>query len=268
MNPETAVRGRFDFRVAAPSFLIPADWATNARAVGHLVDEIELLVLESREESLPAPEVVATLGEIAEGCGVTYNIHLPTDLGPGHPDRGIRQHAVRALNRAVDRLAPLTPTTYTLHLPFAAHDRQPASVRAWQGRINDFLGALLDASKGHLGPQLLTVENIDTPPSWVWDAVSGRGVGYCFDVGHAMVRGEAVGEIFDRFKARIPLLHIHGVAQERDHQALTACDPRRRRQLVDVLSGFGGTAVIEVFNREAFWASVDWLQSAFPRLSR
>ena len=48
VTAEKSIRGQFDFRVAATSFLIPADWETNVSQVGPLVDEIELLFFDSR----------------------------------------------------------------------------------------------------------------------------------------------------------------------------------------------------------------------------
>lgn len=256
-----SIRGRFDFRVAATSFLVPADWETNVRAVGCLVDEIELLFFDSQPPgSLPTPATVEALVALARDTGVTYNIHLPTDLSPGHADPRVNGQAAAVLDHVIALTAPLQPTAYIIHLPFEASDRQRATVRRWQENVRSFLSARMDASAGALTPRAVTVENlVDYPPAWVWDAVADLGVGFCFDVGHLLVQGGKLGQTFNRYKENIRLMHLHGVDGQRDHLPLTALNPSRCRQVAAMLEAFTGTVTIEVFNRSDFWKSIDWL---------
>ena len=266
LTAETPLRGRFDFRVAATSFLVPADWETNVRAVGHLVDEIELLFFDSRPaESLPTPAVVAGLAAVAAETGVTYNIHLPSDLSPGHEDPAVRDQALSVLEQVIGTTAALHPSAYTLHLPYDGPDRLPPTVRSWQHRVRGFTTALLEAVAASTPPQAVTIENLDYPPAWAWDAVSSMDVGFCLDIGHLMLHGEDPGDIFNRYGENIRLIHLHGVDGERDHLPLTVLDASRRQAVVDILKRFTGTVSIEVFRRRDFWESVGWLSAALPQ---
>lgn len=266
MTAETSVRGRFDFRVAATSFLVPADWETNVRAVGHLVDEIELLFFDSRPAgSLPTPAVVTGLAAAAEETGVTYNIHLPSDLSPGHDDPAERDQALSVLKQVIGLTAALHPSAYTLHLPYGCRDRLPATVRSWQQRVCGVVSTLLEAVAASTPPQAVTIENLDAPPAWAWDAVSALGVGFCMDIGHLMLHGEDPVDTFNRYGENIRLIHLHGVDGGRDHLPLTVLDAPRRRAVIDILDGFTGTVSVEVFNRKDFWESVGWLSVALQR---
>ncbi len=263
MTAETSMRGRFGFQLAAPSFLFPADWETNVRATGPLMDEVELLFFDSSPaENLPSPAVIAGLAALSRETGVSYNIHLPSDISPVDTDPDRRAHAAEVLRHLVRMTERLYPTAYTLHLPYTGKDTVPATVGQWQQGVQGFLSGLLGSLEGALPPEILTIENLDYPPEWVWEATIEAGVGCCLDVGHLWLQGGSLRETFSRYRENIRLIHLHGVDQHRDHRALSVLDTVKRREVIDILKDFSGTVSIEVFNHLDFWDSVGWLTDA------
>jgi sugar phosphate isomerase/epimerase len=255
------MRGQFDFHLSATSFLIPADWETNVRAVGPLVDAVELLFFDSRPAgSLPTRAVITGLARLARETGVAFNIHLPTDLAPLDADPAAAAQAREVLDHLIALTMILEPTAYTLHLPFAEPDRRPETIRRWQHRAGEFLRRLLQAHPDSRLDQTLTVENLDYPAEWVWDPAVDAGVGCCFDIGHEWVRGGEPASLYTRYADHVRIIHLHGVNDRQDHLPLTVLRDRKAAAVRDILSGFQGTVSIEVFNDAAFWKSAAWLE--------
>ena len=85
-HPPPVLKGAFPFRLAATSYIIPADILPNVRFLGPFVDEVELVLFESAYESnLPSEETIRELKSLASGMNLTYNVHLPTDAFVGDP---------------------------------------------------------------------------------------------------------------------------------------------------------------------------------------
>lgn len=261
---ETSLRGRFAFRLAATSFLIPADWETNVRRVGPLVDEVELLFFDSlTPDSLPGADTIAGLARAARDTGVTYNLHLPSDISPAHQDPARRRIARNTLRYLMDLTATdLSPSAYTLHIPYDEPAHDAAAVRRWQGRVRAVMAALMTALPGGVHPSAVTVENLDYPAAWVWDATADSGATICMDLGHLMLGGEDVERVFGVYGDRVRLIHLHAVRDGRDHLPLTALSESRGRSVARILGSFNGTVSLEVFNSDDFWGSVPWLVDA------
>jgi hypothetical protein len=92
-------KGRFPFRLSVPSFIYPAGYSENTARLGCFVDEIELLLFESRPESLPSLSEVGRLVSLGSQMEITYNVHLPIDMENTavisdtiHPASGLSLH--------------------------------------------------------------------------------------------------------------------------------------------------------------------------------
>ncbi|MDL2274865.1 sugar phosphate isomerase/epimerase, partial [Desulfosarcina sp. OttesenSCG-928-G10] len=155
--PKISVKGRFPFSMACPSFVYPAGYLENIRHLGPFVDEIELLFFESRPEAdcLPDPALIQGLKSLSDEHGLTYHLHLPTDIDPGHDAAGVRQQAIHALRKLINRTAPLSPTTFTLHL---SPGPDTPSLSRWQAHTVESLKQVLD---DRLPGRRISVENID-----------------------------------------------------------------------------------------------------------
>ena len=80
-------KNAYPFRVSAPSFIYPDDYIPNVQMLGPFLDEIELLCFESHKFSLPTQETIREMGFLAKEFKFTYNVHLPTDIDLGSPER-------------------------------------------------------------------------------------------------------------------------------------------------------------------------------------
>lgn len=246
----------YPFTLCCPSFIYPAGYTENVRQLGAYVDEIELLLLESDPDNLPSKNEIKELRLIGADLDFSYNVHLPTDLSPGSECAGKRDHFVEALNRAIDRAAPLSPTSYTLHLPYTGISNKPVAP-AWLDRIEDSTQKLLAVSG--LPAETIALETLDYPFPFLDPILDRFGFAVCLDTGHLMVSGIDCRKCFDIYKHRIIVMHIHGVNQSRDHLALDNLNAEQTETICSILSQFRGTVSLEVFSINALAASLDYL---------
>lgn len=252
-------KGLFPFRICAPSFIYPAAWSENAKLLAPYLDEVELLFLESRfPDSFPSATEIETLRHISETHGLTYNIHLPTDISLGAPSRVQQEITVDALKKAVALSESLCPSTYTLHLAFDEASREKATLQAWQARIIGQLGKLLSWG---IPSGKISIETLDYPFDWVADIITDLNLGICMDVGHLIVHGKDSADFYNRFQSRIDIIHLHGVQGQTDHLLLSPSTMPQKKTIIDILTSFDKTLSLEVFSYRDLSASLNWINS-------
>lgn len=248
---ETSAKGAFPFTLACPSFIYRAGYAENVRRLAAVVDEIELLFFESRfADSLPAPALVRELEKLGRRGRITYNVHLPTDIFPGHRDAVERRRAVTVLREMLERLAPLSPSSFTLHLNRDAAD---ADIAGWQANTRDSLRQVLD---GGFPGRRIAIENIDDDLVSAAPVIQALDLSVCMDMGHLVAQRRSLTAFFQRWRERIAIVHLHGVAGGRDHLPLDRLTDGRLAAALALLRGFDGVVSLEVFSREALAASL------------
>ncbi len=249
----------YPFKLCTTTFIYPADWVTNARALGRSFDELELLLFESgRPDSLPTPEAVRELANLAAELDFTWNVHLPIDIHPGHPDRQDRQQAVDVIKRTMDLIAPLAPTTHTLHLPGIMGRPDEATVQQWQGCLQATLENIMGSG---IPGSSLTIENIpDYPLEMALPLIDAFGLEVCLDIGHLLISGDSITSAFEMFCDRVTLVHIHGVVEGRDHRSLDRLAQKWRDALFNELKMFTGVVSLEVFSKRHLLASLECLR--------
>ncbi len=261
-----SLKGRFAFRLATTSFIYPAGWAENVRRLAARVDEIELLFFESAPGSLPTADDIRELVRLGRDLAVGYNVHLPLDVSPGDADAARRREAVRRLAECLARCSSLAPSSYTLHLPAGRSPTDEARWSAWRHNCRRSIEALLDTG---LNSRRLAVETLVHPPfERVQELVEEYDLGVCLDVGHLLICGRDPAAFFRRLARRIAVVHLHGVADGRDHLGLDCMPPRRRNGILELLTGFRGTVSLEVFSPSDLQASLQvleqWRRSSSP----
>ncbi len=254
---KTSYKKFYPFTLSCPSFIYPAGYVENVSALGAYVDEIELLLFESDPASLPSAEEMGQLKHLAAELNLTYNIHLPVDVSLAAEDEDQQDLAVSGILRAIDRSRPLLPTSYTLHLPCPAEHRDSSGHTRWLSRLENNSRRLLWQSG--LPASAFAVETLDYPFFWLDDLIRQMGFSVCFDTGHLMVAGEDCRAFFRRYRDRIAILHIHGVAAGRDHLALDRLNRDQRRVIGEIISGFPKTISLEVFSESDLAASLNHL---------
>ena len=111
------LKGKFAFQLATTSYILPSALLPNIQFLGRYVDEVELVLFESGNQSnLPTPQEVREMARLAADFDLTYNVHLPGDLFFGDPDPTLRREFCATAVRFYERTLPLDPTSYILHL--------------------------------------------------------------------------------------------------------------------------------------------------------
>jgi sugar phosphate isomerase/epimerase len=257
----TSLKNRFPFKLGTTSFIHPAGYSDNVRRLAPLVDEIELLFLES--EHLPSVGQINTLKNLAATLDVTYNVHLPMDISLADPSPGTRRRSREAVVRALERAAPLNAGTHTLHVTCELPDKDRHSIESWQSRAMESLDDLLAGLP--VGAGALSVETLDYPPRWLAPVVSRLNLPVCVDVGHIVRFGFDLKEAFDLFAGKIAIYHLHGVTGRQDHRALNHLELEAREEVAMHLKDFGGSVSLEVFSAKDLMDSMDCFSRMMAR---
>lgn len=223
-------------RLAAPSCVIPDRLGPNCLALAPVVQEIGLMLLETKscldydEEDLPP-----TLNSL----GLSFHAHLPLDLSWAQGAEVVA-HNLCALER---KIAFLHPWGYVLHPPHP-----------------DDLEALLC-----LRPDLknmLCLENIyGQDLSVLWPLIRAHGLGVCLDLGHLVSYNQyhllRQPSIFEHVR----ILHVYGGESSHGHLGLEQLpDPELLRQILTDLTQ-PCTVVVEVFEMQELRRSLALLRS-------
>ena len=221
-----------------------------------------MLFFESRRDAWPSSAERSELVKLADTHSLRYNIHLPLDLRLGHADAAVRTAAVDTLLRLFDLAGPLSPTTWTLHLPMDAGLSDKEAIFAWRHRVMDSLGRLIDAG---IPPRAVTLENIDYPIETIGDLAQQTGFRMCLDAGHLIAQRIDVPAAFDRFRNRIDAVHLHGVHDGKDHLSLAVLQDRDCCWIPDMLASFTGTVSLEVFSYESLVTSLGFFETLWEK---
>jgi sugar phosphate isomerase/epimerase len=256
MERPPSLKGRFPFSFAVPSYIVPADIATNVRWLRDLVDEIELILFESTEFSnMLSPADIALFRVLAEEAGLRYNVHLPLDIDIASGDARVRRSSLDTLERILDLALPLDPTSFILHVL-----KDPAMDPArWKDTVRASLSALREPASQ------FAVETLGWDLREIDDILRELGFSICIDVGHLVLYGDDVPATFEQFSGRVTMIHLHGVRDGKDHQALDKMDMAERAMIARTIRGAGYTRglSLEVFSREDFEGSIEVMTQMF-----
>jgi sugar phosphate isomerase/epimerase len=246
----------FPFQLATTSFIYPADYVSNVKRLAPFLDGIELLFLESA--SLPSASCIRKLGDLSREHGLSYNVHLPSDVSIGHPDPRRRTCDLEALLRAVELVGPLSPCTLTLHVPREKSTNTGQSSDAWRQSVYESLTRLTRAVDD---PACISVETLDYPFEAMADIIEVFGLSICMDIGHLILHGHDLGGFIDRYASRITIIHLHGVENGRDHLPLDRLSQPADDAVLKLLGEYKGLVSLEVFSFDALVASLGWLEA-------
>jgi sugar phosphate isomerase/epimerase len=253
-NPRS-LKGRFPFSFGVPSYIIPADIATNVRWLRGLVDEIELILFESETLSnMPTPAEVDLFRDLAVGADLRYNVHLPLDIDIASPDAQVRRRSLETVERIMDLTLPLAPTGFILHVL-----RETADAALWRDTVRESLAAL------RAPRSQFAVETLSWDLREIDDILLELGFSVCVDIGHLLLRGDGVPDIFHRFSDRISMIHIHGVQGGKDHLSLDRLGAGERAMIARTVreAGYTRGVSLEVFSRDDFTRSIGVVEQMF-----
>ncbi|MCX6997710.1 MAG: cobamide remodeling phosphodiesterase CbiR [Kiritimatiellaeota bacterium] len=245
------------FRLGVTSYVFPADILPNAEALAGGVDDIELVLFESKAASnLPTPAVMERLAELGRRHRLTYTVHFPLDCHVGSPDAEERAAAVRQIGALRRLTLPIEPYGYVLHLEGINPGDSAGRVQQWQ---RDTAAALQQIFDEGPNPRLFCVENLAYPFTWCEPLLERFGLSVCLDVGHLWRGGADVDAFLERHLPRTRIIHLHGVRDGQDHLPLTALDPQRLRAFLRAIREFSGVVTLEVFEYDALRLSIERL---------
>ena len=258
------------FRLGTTSFIYPDHIIPNVRKIGAFFDEIELLVFESKPKGvLPSREDIRVLEQLSGELDLTYNIHLPTDISLTDPSGTQRAKAADTLLEVVELFTPLSPTTYTLHLPMDRGAFTREDLLAWDKRAKKGLALLVPRLPD---PGLISLETLWYDPDTLYPLVKDYDLSLCIDAGHHFKYGHDLRTTFERFKDNIPLVHLHGVDLSgpvpKGHTRLDRLPHELFMLTTELLTAYEGTVSLEVFNLENLTRSLGKLSKVFSNIPK
>ena len=248
----------YPFRLGTTSYIIPDDILPNARYLAGKVRDIELILFEVDDgpNNLPASQVIEELSSIAQQNDLTYTVHLPLDLKLGE-DGSERDQSLIKAKRVIERLRPLDPWAYVLHLD-GRSVRTSADARLLR-RWQDQSVRALEIVSGWTGRvEKLAVENLESyPPDFIQPVLDRIPVSRCVDIGHLWLDQHDPIPYLQAALARTRVIHMHGIA-ERDHRSLAFMPEENVQRILKELlrMNYEGVLTLEVFSEEDFSSSL------------
>ena len=253
---------KFPFTIGTTSFIYPDQYLPNVRMLGPFLDEIEVLLFESRyPDSLPSEQSIAELAHAGEELGITYNIHLPADVSLTSADPAEQKQAAEVLQRFVKQCLPLSPSAFALHLPCDIPLQDKKDIQQWQKRSANGLAVLLDKVPRS---RVLAVETLLYPFNIAEPLIRDFDLSICMDTGHLMLCGYDVKNFWETHAERIPLMHLNGVRDGKDHLSLDCLSAAQTDIVREILKNFKGVVSLEVFSYKHLLPSLTFLEKILP----
>ena len=256
-------KGKFPFRICTTSFIYPDHYIANVKMLGSYLDEIELLLFESTgRDALPSGSVIAELGRLAGEFDLSYNVHLPTDISISDLNLDRQRDAVETMVRVIELVQPLCPSALILHVPYIDESSKDDNSRRWQDRVYKNLEKMLAVVENR---KIIAIETLEYPLELLETVIVDLGLSICLDLGHLMVYGYDVKEVFNKYVLKTSVLHLHGVEHNRDHTTLSRLSPELIETVLGVLRRFTGVVSLEVFSYDNLISSLQFLENHWER---
>ena len=254
-------KGVFPFNIGTTSFIYPDDYVPNVKMLGPYLENVELLLFESNHtDALPSEKVIGELANLAKDFNLTYNVHLPTDVSISSRDPQQQSIAVETIIRVAERVAPLSPTTLTLHVPYNETSLDEDDVKSWQERVIKHLAKILaNGTPSHL----ISIENLDYPFEILDPIISELDLTICLDCGHLMLHGDDILAFFNTYSAKTAIIHLYGVAKNHFHGALDQLSETKMAPIMRLLAKFNGIVSMEVFSYTHLDTSLKFMEKCW-----
>lgn len=253
----------FPFKIGTTSFIYPDTYVPNVQMLAPYLDEIELILFESAPDNRPSNNEVKTLISLANESGITYNIHLPLDIFLGAPDPSVRHFAVETIKQFIDLTAPLDPSTFTLHLEYDETDMEIESIKRWLNRTYTSIHKLTSSG---INGEKISIETLNYPIEWIEDILVEFNLSVCMDLGHLILYGMDMIDVFEKYKDRTSIFHLHGANKSRDHQPLELLSKSNLNTILEMLKRFKGIVSIEVFSYDHLKTSLKHLENIWTKI--
>jgi hypothetical protein len=255
-------KGAFPFKIGTTSFIYPDNYVQNVKMLAPYLDEIELILFESTPDSRPSNDEIKALSSLENEFDIAYNIHLPIDISLGAQDPSIRHFAIETIKQIIDLTAPLSPSTHTLHLPYEGVDFENERIKRWKERTYHSMEALCTSG---INSRIISIETLNYPLKWIEDILIDFNLSVCMDLGHLILYGLNMKDVFGRYKNRTSIIHLHGANERRDHQPLDLLSKSNLKTILKMLKRFKGVVSIEVFSYDNLNSSLKYFESVWKK---
>ncbi len=247
--------------IAAPSFVIPAGVAENARFLAHKVQEVGLCFFESKsclaytDEDLPLD---------LQALPLRWHVHLPMDLPwavGSHAQKLNGQKAAQTALEVFAKAAHLAPRCAVLHPPNFTNENEQVRL------LQEFADVWYKKSKAPLLLENIQDDPLYTlPESLFQPRPAGLGFGICLDIGHMLTFGQETILQHKGLLKRVRMVHWSAPGEEalRDrHASLHELSPKQVEIITDLMPHIPNecTHMIEVFR----WKGIE---TSMPTLKR
>lgn len=226
------------------------------------MDEIELLFFESKPASTPSKNDIQLLDNLSKKYNLSYNIHLPTDIFLGDSNPNTRQHAVNTLIHFINLVSPLSYSTCTLHLEYNNGSFNKTDVKKWQKLTRKSMEELIASG---IKSESISIETLMYPFEWVEKIITDFNFSVCIDIGHLILLKKNVEDVFNKFRGRTSIIHLHGVDGDRDHMPLDTLSNKHMASVMNILRHFTQTVSLEIFSRSHLIRSLNCLDKFWQK---
>lgn len=263
MSSLPSLKNTFPFYSGTTSYLYPFETdnlTRNVEAISEAVDVIQLLFFgKNYLDELITQANLEALRKIQKEKSLKYLIHLPTDFDLLNPEKDNLEETLSVIQRILKECRDLEVDYYILHVDRCENFTYPKIV--WNEKTRQcFLKSLRSIAGLFENPRCLCIENTSCSLEIVKKEIEEINVSVCCDTGHLTLQGESFEHMFNIFKDRTPVMHVHGVKNGKDHIALPSCPPAELEALKQFLNRYQGRVILEVFNEKDFIDSALWMR--------
>jgi sugar phosphate isomerase/epimerase len=261
MNPPLpkSYKKRFPFSLATTSYIYPDDVVPNVSNLAPFLDEIELVLFESKgENNLPDVDQLRALMNFSLRDKLSYNVHLPIDLFLGDRNEEVRSNGVSVIKRFIQRTFGLRPSVYTLHFD----PGEEKEVETWQRHIRWSARKILECG---VPSRRISVETLGYPFEWVEEIVKEFDFSICLDIGHILISGYDLEAYFEKYLADTSIIHLHGFENGTDHLGIDRLPESSMELIFSALRHYEGILSLEVFSLDDLRRSLIVLEEKWPR---
>ncbi len=237
----------FPFKLATPSYIYPDQIIPNVTRLAPFLDEIELILFESKElDRYPDEARMKDLMNLSLRQEVNFNVHLPIDIFLGDESEEVRSQGISIVKKIIERTLYLNVSTYTLH--FDLRDRsgqEETDIQTWRRRIIQSGEEILENG---IEPSRISIETLGYPFEWIEDIVKKFGFSICLDIGHILIYGQNLPFYLEKYLPNTSIIHLHGFQNGIDHLGIDRLAESALKLILSSLRDYKGIVSIEVFS--------------------
>jgi len=266
VNDMVSYKNRFPFKIGTTSFILPVKDESVVANVVYLKDSFDLVQLlffgKEYLDEVMSTRIIRDLKAIKDESGLRFTVHLPSDLELLKPSDDHMEESLGIIEKIMMETEILDVDGYVLHVDKLV--KGSPGVELDREHFNLFHKAL-DAISVRLGNSAnnILIENTSYDLTFFSSLIVRSKCSVCMDAGHISLYNHDYGRFIEVFHRKIRQVHLHGVSNGRDHQALTGLDVVAAGLFGHFLKEYTGSVIIEVYNLKDLVKSGEYIERFF-----